>query len=812
MHAVRQLKVKRPIRLAVVCLTALLIPLDVPVASAGGGTFQVSYNSNANQHQPGVVSGSVPATESFASGSTVTVSTNSGSLARQGFTFAGWNTASDGTGTNYAAGTGTFTINSDTTLYAKWNIPSSARLLANSNETSTVVSITNPNSIVNGSSCTSGGVRGITSDGTYVYIRPSGGLGYICKLTMEGVVVSVLNVGANLSALSAGSLDLTYSKGCIFIQPSPNSDSPPDYVGNTTLRCIQVSDSTIHTISLPVGKPLFPGMTWLSGNLIDFPDGRIGAVSRPYTPAEFLISGADTSTITSCPPTNYCKVLRLYTLSGSGKDVVPTWSEDMVIAEGDSWPDDDHGIATDGTYLYQTNFNSGYRVYALRSGALSYTVFNAIATTGGDTGTTCGASTGTSGYLCLINYPVTGSNDSGKVLSNNTYWGRNHTTNQYLNGDYGAARFWVSGSVAPPAGPGSTPAAENGNSQFQNSYCPSISISSISPLGGSAEGGSELTINGSGLTNSVYMNDRIAPVLLSYSSKVIISTLAGTKGEATIRVDGCSGSARITYLYDPDPVISSLSSNKISTSGGTITITGAFLSRATISIGTTKATISSNSDTSIVAELPALTAGDKTMTLTTAFGTTTSKLTYLEPPSLNTALTFPYIAQGDLVSLSFSATGADSYISSKSLPPGLNLETSNGLLSGIANKEGIYEFSITAKNEVGSDTKHYTLEVDRPTPKSLNANIYFSYKSTSLSASNKISLDRFIAKLKSVAPRRLGSTITINGGLEKEIDNTSATRDLRITEYLEASGIKVLNYLSKNGDKNKFQITANWIR
>ena len=171
-----------------VFLSVLLSGLVNPSWSSGS-SYEVSYNSNANQHQVGVVSGSVPSTQTFSAASLVTVSPNSGNLVRQGFTFAGWNTASDGSGTTYAPGSGTFTINSNVTLYAKWEIPSSARLLANSNETSSVVTITNPNSVTNGSTCASGGVRGITSDGTHVYVRPSAGLGYICKLTMQGVVV-----------------------------------------------------------------------------------------------------------------------------------------------------------------------------------------------------------------------------------------------------------------------------------------------------------------------------------------------------------------------------------------------------------------------------------------------------------------------------------------------------------------------------------------------------------------------------------------------------------------------------------------------
>ena len=38
---------------------------------------------------------------------------------RPGYTFAGWNTAANGTGTAYAPGA-TFTITANTTLYAQW--------------------------------------------------------------------------------------------------------------------------------------------------------------------------------------------------------------------------------------------------------------------------------------------------------------------------------------------------------------------------------------------------------------------------------------------------------------------------------------------------------------------------------------------------------------------------------------------------------------------------------------------------------------------------------------------------------------------
>ena len=84
-------------------------------------TYTITYNGNTN------TSGNVPTDGSspYTSGSTVTVLGNSGSLAITGFTFAGWNTAANGSGLSYSQGD-TFTINANTTLYAVWDVASSS--------------------------------------------------------------------------------------------------------------------------------------------------------------------------------------------------------------------------------------------------------------------------------------------------------------------------------------------------------------------------------------------------------------------------------------------------------------------------------------------------------------------------------------------------------------------------------------------------------------------------------------------------------------------------------------------------------------
>lgn len=75
----------------------------------------VTYDGNGND------SGVTPTDSSpYEQGLTVSVLGNTGSLAKTGYTFAGWNTQADGNGTNYAEGA-TFAMGTtDVTLYAKW--------------------------------------------------------------------------------------------------------------------------------------------------------------------------------------------------------------------------------------------------------------------------------------------------------------------------------------------------------------------------------------------------------------------------------------------------------------------------------------------------------------------------------------------------------------------------------------------------------------------------------------------------------------------------------------------------------------------
>jgi len=80
---------------------------------AGTTTYKVSFNING-----GI--GTTLSDQIVNSGSSITLPSGSG-LTRNGYTFGGWNTSNDGTGTNYAVGA-SYTPAGNITLYAKWDI------------------------------------------------------------------------------------------------------------------------------------------------------------------------------------------------------------------------------------------------------------------------------------------------------------------------------------------------------------------------------------------------------------------------------------------------------------------------------------------------------------------------------------------------------------------------------------------------------------------------------------------------------------------------------------------------------------------
>ena len=114
-------------------------------ASTTGLVYVVSYDSN----DP--TSGSVPSNSTVSlAGGTLTLASNTGTLVKTNYTFAGWNSAANGSGTTYAEGATTFTPSGDTTLYAQWN----STITYDGNGQTSAASTVPPATIAKGSSNT----------------------------------------------------------------------------------------------------------------------------------------------------------------------------------------------------------------------------------------------------------------------------------------------------------------------------------------------------------------------------------------------------------------------------------------------------------------------------------------------------------------------------------------------------------------------------------------------------------------------------------------------------------------------------------
>ena len=78
-------------------------------------SFSVQYSGNGNTGGTPPVDGN-----SYSTGASVVTKENEGNLVKTGYTFFGWNTSANGSGTDYAPGQTLVIGNSDLGLYAKW--------------------------------------------------------------------------------------------------------------------------------------------------------------------------------------------------------------------------------------------------------------------------------------------------------------------------------------------------------------------------------------------------------------------------------------------------------------------------------------------------------------------------------------------------------------------------------------------------------------------------------------------------------------------------------------------------------------------
>jgi uncharacterized repeat protein (TIGR02543 family) len=143
-----------------------------------------------------------PATTYWANGGTATAAV-AGGMTRPGYSFTGWNTQANGLGTSIAAG-GTFTISTETTLYAQWL-----------GSGSIIVASTLPSALTTVQGVASGSVNvSVTSTGLSdpITAGPSTGLEFANDDATWGTTTTLPSTGGTLyarlaAAAAAGSYD-----------------------------------------------------------------------------------------------------------------------------------------------------------------------------------------------------------------------------------------------------------------------------------------------------------------------------------------------------------------------------------------------------------------------------------------------------------------------------------------------------------------------------------------------------------------------------------------------------------------------------
>jgi uncharacterized repeat protein (TIGR02543 family) len=690
-----------------------------PTAVWNPATYAVSYNGN------GATSGTVPGSGTFTTGGSYTASTNSGTLAKTGFTFDGWNTAANGGGTTFAEGATNVSAIADLILYAKWTAASYAVRYALNGGTSslpTQSAVQFGNTFTVASAATQAG-KTFTgwSDGTNTY---GGGSTY----TMGGVAITLtatwadqlfavtyaLNGGSGASAPTQISLSSTDS---FTVQSTAATKSGYSFGGwsngTNTYQANATYNMTTSNVTLTaiwnVAAPGTPGTPTVSAG-----DGNatitVVAPSSGGAPTSYTVTaspGGATCTVIS--PATSCTITGLtngtsYSFSTVANNA--TGSSSSSASSASVSPAGKPGVPTGVTATIGNGSATVSLTPPTDTGGPGITSYTMTASPGGAT--------------CTVNAPATSCSIS--PLDNGTAYTFSATA---FNGVARSDTSTASASVTPATTPGA-PTITSASSSSSGST--TVNFSGPASNGGSAITGYTITSSPGGYTCTAAANatscavsgltDGVAYTFTAVATNAIGNSSASSSsasvtsagapsaptsvtatvanGSSVVSVSGASanGSAITGYTvqaYDGTGAAIAGKTCSITSPARTCTVSGltngsdyTFTATATNGVGTSAE--SAPSATTTPAGAPSAPTG---VTVTSGTGKVTVEWT---AASANGAPVTSYTAQaydpdGNAVS------GATCTISA----PSTSCDVSTNLVAGTA-----YTFKVTATNAAGA--------------------------------------------------------------------------------------------------------------
>ncbi|MCA9391808.1 fibronectin type III domain-containing protein [candidate division WWE3 bacterium] len=212
--------------------------------------------------------------------------------------------------------------NSDNNYYVYYGYDSAANPPVNLGNVYIITGETSPTQITYASGASQ---IGLATDGTYIYATSGSQL---TKVDMTGSVIGTRSV-----SLGGNNNGLAYSNGRVFGRQ-----------GASTLTAYDWDTQVSSSITIPPAKPLLLGSSWDTYNLGSDPQGRI--LTMQYVSGQPMI-------------------LRRYTVSGN----TLVWLDDITLG-GSFQSVDNHGISSDGNYLFFVTYNDGWRRWRLSDGTL----------------------------------------------------------------------------------------------------------------------------------------------------------------------------------------------------------------------------------------------------------------------------------------------------------------------------------------------------------------------------------------------------------------------------------------------------------
>lgn len=690
-----------------------------PTAVWNPATYAVSYNGN------GATSGTVPGSGTFTTGGSYTASTNSGTLAKTGFTFDGWNTAANGGGTTFAEGATNVSAIADLILYAKWTAASYAVRYALNGGTSslpTQSAVQFGNTFTVASAATQAG-KTFTgwSDGTNTY---GGGSTY----TMGGVAITLtatwadqlfavtyaLNGGSGASAPTQISLSSTDS---FTVQSTAATKSGYSFGGwsngTNTYQANATYNMTTSNVTLTaiwnVAAPGTPGTPTVSAG-----DGNatitVVAPSSGGAPTSYTVTaspGGATCTVIS--PATSCTITGLtngtsYSFSTVANNA--TGSSSSSASSASVSPAGKPGVPTGVTATIGNGSATVSLTPPTDTGGPGITSYTMTASPGGAT--------------CTVNAPATSCSIS--PLDNGTAYTFSATA---FNGVARSDTSTASASVTPATTPGA-PTITSASSSSSGST--TVNFSGPASNGGSAITGYTITSSPGGYTCTAAANatscavsgltDGVAYTFTAVATNAIGNSSASSSsasvtsagapsaptsvtatvanGSSVVSVSGASanGSAITGYTvqaYDGTGAAIAGKTCSITSPARTCTVSGltngsdyTFTATATNGVGTSAE--SAPSATTTPAGAPSAPTG---VTVTSGTGKVTVEWT---AASANGAPVTSYTAQAYDPDDN-AVSGATCTISA----PSTSCDVSTNLVAGTA-----YTFKVTATNAAGA--------------------------------------------------------------------------------------------------------------